>query len=55
MTDEDEIGRVIAPWQRATAEGDMDTILGLMADDAVFLAPGRPPRAIDITDFVRFR
>ncbi len=34
---------LIATWHRATAAGDVDTILGLMAEDVVFLVAGRPP------------
>jgi uncharacterized protein (TIGR02246 family) len=30
-------------WREATARGDLDTILGLMTDDAVFLTPGNDP------------
>ena len=41
--DEKAIRDVIAKWQAATAVGDLTQILGLMADDAVFLTPGQPP------------
>ena len=41
--DERAIREVIATWMRATAEGDGETVLGLMADDAVFFVPGRAP------------
>jgi uncharacterized protein (TIGR02246 family) len=34
---------VVNLWHKATAAGDVDTVLGLMTDDAVFLVPGRPP------------
>jgi uncharacterized protein (TIGR02246 family) len=34
---------VIATWLRASAAGDNATVRGLMADDVVFLVPGRPP------------
>ena len=44
-TDEQAIRELIAEWHRATAEGDVDTILDLMADDVVFLVAGRPPMA----------
>ena len=30
-------------WMAATKAGDMETVLSLMADDVVFLLPGRPP------------
>lgn len=41
--DERAIREVIATWMRTTSEGDHRTVLGLMADDAVFLVPGKPP------------
>ena len=34
---------VISAWLRATAAGDVDAILPLMAEDVVFLRPGQPP------------
>jgi uncharacterized protein (TIGR02246 family) len=39
--DERAIREVIATWMRASAEGDTETVLGLMADDVVFFVPGR--------------
>ncbi len=41
--DEQAIRRLVAQWQSATAAGDVETVLGLMAEDVVFLLPGRPP------------
>lgn len=41
--DEQAIRDVVATWHRATAAGDIDTVLGLMAADAVFLVAGHPP------------
>ena len=41
--DEQAIRNVIASWLRATATGDVDAILPLMAEDVVFLLPGQPP------------
>jgi uncharacterized protein (TIGR02246 family) len=43
QSDEDEIRQLVATWMSATKAGDIDTVLNLMADDAVFLVPGRPP------------
>jgi uncharacterized protein (TIGR02246 family) len=44
MTDDERaIREVIATWLRASAAGDTATVLSLMADDVVFLVPGRPP------------
>ena len=42
-SDEQQIRRVIDRWHRATAAGDLEGVLALMADDALFLTPGRPP------------
>jgi uncharacterized protein (TIGR02246 family) len=42
-TDEQAIRDLVALWHRATAAGDVDTVLGLMADDVVFLVAGHPP------------
>src|SRR2546425_11736406 len=41
--DEQAIRDLVATWQRATAAGDLDQVLRLMAEDVVFLTPGRPP------------
>ena len=42
-SDEQEIRQLVARWMSATEAGDVDTILGLMSEDAVFLVPGRAP------------
>ena len=41
--DKEKIREVVATWMRATAEGDLETVLSLIAEDAVFLIPGQPP------------
>jgi uncharacterized protein (TIGR02246 family) len=41
--DQEKIREVIATWMRASAEGDIERVLSLMAEDVVFLVPGRPP------------
>jgi len=41
--DERAIREVIATWMRASAEGDAETVLSLMADDVVFFVAGHPP------------
>ncbi len=41
-TDEQEIRNLVTTWMAATKAGDLDTVLSLMADDVVFLAPGQP-------------
>lgn len=43
QNDEEEIRRLIATWMDATKAGDIDTVLGLMTEDVIFLTPGRPP------------
>ena len=43
QSDEREIRELVATWFAATKTGDLDTILGLMTDDVVFLVPGRGP------------
>ena len=42
-TDEQTIRYLIERWHRATADGDVETILGLMSEDVVFLVCGQPP------------
>ena len=37
------IREVVETWHRATAAGDVARVLSLIAEDAVFLAPERPP------------
>jgi uncharacterized protein (TIGR02246 family) len=41
--DERAIRDLIARWHEATAAGDVDTILGLMSEDVVFLVAGKEP------------
>jgi uncharacterized protein (TIGR02246 family) len=43
QSDEQEIRQLVATWMTATKAGDIDTVLSLMAEDVVFLLPGRPP------------
>jgi uncharacterized protein (TIGR02246 family) len=42
-SDEQEIRRLVADWMEATKQGDVQTVLGLMTDDVVFLVPGQEP------------
>lgn len=42
QNEEQEIRQLVATWMAATRAGDMDTVLSLMTDDAVFLLPGQP-------------
>ena len=46
-SDEDQIRDLVATWMAATRAGDVDTVLGLVTDDVVFLLPGRPPMRKD--------
>src|SRR3954463_3608143 len=41
--DENAIRALVAKWHRATAAGDVDAVLPLMAEDVVFLVAGQPP------------
>lgn len=43
QSNEDQIRQLVATWHSASKAGDVDTVLGLMTDDVVFLVPGRPP------------
>lgn len=42
-SDEQAIRNLVALWHGATANGDVDAVLELMAEDVVFLVAGRPP------------
>ena len=42
-SDEQEIRRLVETWQAATRSGDIEGVLELMTEDAVFLLPGRAP------------
>lgn len=41
--DERAIRDLIDTWMAATQAGDVETVLGLMTDDVVFMVPGREP------------
>ena len=44
MTDDERAIRdLVATWMAASQTGDVSTVLGLMADDVVFMVPGREP------------
>jgi uncharacterized protein (TIGR02246 family) len=40
--DEQNIRQLVSTWMAATRAGDIETVLSLMADDAVFLVAGQP-------------
>lgn len=41
--DEQSIRNLIALWHSATAAGNVDIVLNLLSEDAVFLSTGQPP------------
>ena len=41
--DERAIRDLVATWMAASQTGDLETVLGLIADDVVFMVPGREP------------
>jgi uncharacterized protein (TIGR02246 family) len=44
MTDDERAVRnLVATWMKASETGDVGTVLSLMADDVIFMVPGREP------------
>lgn len=41
--DERSIRNLVETWMRASQAGDATTVLSLMADDVIFMVPGREP------------
>ncbi|WP_199091745.1 SgcJ/EcaC family oxidoreductase [Bosea sp. ASV33] len=41
--DERAIRQVVEAWMAASRRGDLDTVLGLMTEDVVFMVPGQEP------------
>jgi uncharacterized protein (TIGR02246 family) len=41
--DEQAIRTWLNDWLRASAKGDLETMLTMLTDDTVFLVPGQPP------------
>lgn len=41
--DETAIRDLVATWMQASRQGDINTVLGLMTDDVVFMVPGHEP------------
>lgn len=41
--DKEAIRQLIGTWLSATRDGDVETVLGLMDEDVVFLVAGQPP------------
>ena len=42
QSDELAIRELVSAWMDATRRGDVETVLSLMSDDAIFLVPGQP-------------
>jgi uncharacterized protein (TIGR02246 family) len=42
-SDEQEIQQLLADWHRHSAQGELDAVLDMMTEDAVFLRCGTPP------------
>jgi len=43
QSDEEQIRQLVTTWMAASKSGDVDRVLSLVAEDVVFLVPGRPP------------
>lgn len=43
LSDETQIRELVRRWHEASRAGDIDTVLGLMTDDVVFLVVGHEP------------
>ena len=44
MTDDEKaIRQLVDDWTVATKKGDVETVLGLMTDDVIFMTPGNEP------------
>jgi uncharacterized protein (TIGR02246 family) len=43
QSDERQIRDLVRTWMEATKAGEIDKVLELMTEDAVFLVPGHPP------------
>jgi uncharacterized protein (TIGR02246 family) len=41
--DEQAIWALVETWMEASRTGDLETVLGLMSDDVLFMTPGREP------------
>ena len=46
--DEQAIRALVDKWLESTKVGDYETVLTLMADDAIFMVPGREPFGKDV-------
>lgn len=48
QSDEKEIRQLVSTWMTATKSGDVETVLSLMADDAIFLVTGQAPMRLTL-------
>jgi uncharacterized protein (TIGR02246 family) len=49
MTDDERaIREFVSTWMTASETGDITTVLSLMADDVIFMVPGREPFGKDV-------
>jgi uncharacterized protein (TIGR02246 family) len=46
--DERAIRDLVSTWMRASKSGDVNPVLSLMADDVIFMVPGREPFGKDV-------
>ena len=49
--DERSIRNLVDTWMKASAAGDADTVLSLMAEDVIFMVPGQEPFGKDVFRF----
>jgi uncharacterized protein (TIGR02246 family) len=43
QNDEQAIRKLVEDWLAASKTGDLETVLSLMADDVIFMVPGKEP------------
>lgn len=43
QNDEQAIRELVKTWLEASEKNDLETVLGLMADDVIFMVPGKEP------------
>ena len=49
-TDEQAIRAMVEAWMMASKVDDLDTVLGLMSDDVLFMVPGKVPLYLEADD-----
>ena len=48
MTDEEQIRNLVESWMEATAQNNLDHVLSLIDDEAVFLVANQPPMTKEV-------